>query len=422
MPIKFFKIISITLAALLSIGLAGLYIIGNETILITFITAVIVSSLIICFVFSKHRISINIILLMTVASFIVMPEHVLLFSNFHYSRIGKIKEGQESDRFGARITESRLKENFFTFDPELYWITGPTDPRYNYFAFNDSNLLNDSNIQIDYHLGFFGDSVTATGIPPYGITAQQVIRSGLKNPNVYSSIFGVAGYSSFQGKIMLQRAIKKHKKMDYAIFFFGYNDHWISFWGDLEDADKMYAISDRAKMLEIIMSNYKTAAYIVSVLDRFVLPRKEQKSIRTKHATYRVSLEDYKKNLSEMVEISRRNNITPVLITAPLGLDPGKRLTKDYPLLMTMEVLPPETDLRELHDSYNNVVRRLADEKKVYLVDLDRIIQSKGIDNSAGVYPLEPVHPTQLGYIMMGIVIGKELLSHILYKSNQSIQ
>ncbi len=79
----------------------------------------------------------------------------------------------------------------------------------------------------------------------------------------------------------------------------------------------------------------------------------------------RVQVDDYRNNLHTMIDIAKNRSIKVVLITAPANYD---RIPIGGFWPFSKELLI------KIHEQYNQIVRTVADERNVALVDLDALV------------------------------------------------
>ncbi len=114
----------------------------------------------------------------------------------------------------------------------------------------------------------------------------------------------------------------------------------------------------------------------------------------------------YKKNLELYVFICRQQKIIPVLMTQFNALDPGniERL-RAIGLLESIEksMGMPYTQYYEFYNAMNNVHRIVAEEQKVFLIDLDKLVPK------SPEYLYDGVHLSEKGSRLTAEIIAKAL-------------
>lgn len=177
-----------------------------------------------------------------------------------------------------------------------------------------------------------------------------------KHPgNAYTFMnFGVGGWSTYQGVQQLEQDVIRIKPKLITIYY-GWNDHWATFGIEdkqigaynLERSHALTWLSERSRVLQLLNKT---------------IFRGDFQGLSGKK---RVSLEDFRANLERMVRLARENGITPVLLTAPSAHQQG-----DEPVYVTLRWLEDRSELVPLHKAYADVVRAVAAEQGVHLVDL----------------------------------------------------
>ncbi len=168
---------------------------------------------------------------------------------------------------------------------------------------------------------------------------------------------GVPGYSSFQGQRLIEEVMALLRPRAITICY-GWNDHWAAAF-DLEDKEQK-----TAPQFILNIQNLLAKSHLYRAIKYALLSRSEKSREYTydrQSPKYRVSLPDYEANLRSIIEECRAQSIVPILLTAPMGdADPG--------VINAVE---------EYHARYNAVVRAIAAESEVHLVDAARLLEGK---------------------------------------------
>lgn len=236
--------------------------------------------------------------------------------------------------FGAP-KPTRIK-NFFQVDRDLYWVPKP------YFESLDRAR------QSRPKLIFMGDSCTQFG--RYDEAFAELWADRHDTSLSYTNL-GVGGWSSYQGLHQLERDILPLTPRVITIYY-GWNDHWIGF--GIQDKDvrwinssPIFALLEASRVAQLV-----SKAYVA------VKGENEQWPLR-------VSPEDFRRNLTDLVRLAREHGITPVLLTAPTSHEVGKE-----PAYLTKRHLKRLEDLVPLHQRYAAIVREVARIENVVLCDL----------------------------------------------------
>jgi lysophospholipase L1-like esterase len=224
-------------------------------------------------------------------------------------------------------------------DPELLWVSKNYGKRLARAADASPALV------------FMGCSCTEVGTYPAALRTrinQSADGSGLRFSNL-----GVSGWSSYQGLRQLERDVLPLRPKVVTIFF-GWNDHWKNFG----IADKDVGRFMRRHPFFVGLSRFRLVQFIDWLTVRYLLQRGEE-------PLNRVSPEDFRANLSEMVRVARDHGIVPVLLTAPSAHVPGEE-----PRYLAQRWLVDLSTLVPVHRQYADVVREVAKREEVILVDL----------------------------------------------------
>ena len=200
---------------------------------------------------------------------------------------------------------------------------------------------------------FMGDSCTEWGL--FDKAFSKVLD--IKNPGHNFSYLNLAvsGWSSYQGLKQLERDIIPLGPKAIVVYF-GWNDHWASF--GVEDKDVGRFNSDRSGLA------YALADMRLAQLFTFFKVKLYKKEAQTRRPE-RVSPEDFAANLTDIIRLARANNIEPILCTAPTSHTVGAE-----PAYLAERWLNNLDELVPLHRRYAEIVRQVARDNEVLLVDL----------------------------------------------------
>lgn len=244
--------------------------------------------------------------------------------------------------FGAP-TPKQIKSSFQT-DPELFWIT------------KDYNDKLETARQTRPSVVFMGDSCTEWGV--YTKMFEDLVKRDAPDTNLSYASLGTPGWSSFQGLQQLKRDVLSLKPKVITVYY-GWNDHWKGF--GIQDKEVAYVNSS---LLYQVQKHLRLAQLIIKTYIGL--------SQNTKDATLlRVSPEDFKLNLVNIVQLARQNDIRVMLLTAPTAHEKGKE--KEY---FTNRHIDDLSNLIPLHQKYVNIVREVAKQEEVPLCDLAGIFDT----------------------------------------------
>ena len=270
-----------------------------------------------------------------VVTMLLVAELVLRLGGFSYHLYPSKVE------FGAPTPEQI--ESGFIADRDLLWVT------------KDYSAKLDATRRQPTSLVFMGDSCTEWGVYPKRL--EGLIAN--KHPKAvfpYASL-GTPAWSSFQGLQQLKRDILPLEPKVITLYY-GWNDHWKAY--GIEDKDVAYVNSS----ILFQMQKYSRLAQLV--MRAYVGTTKEE----AKGPLLRVSPEDFRNNLREMVRLARENGIAVVLLTAPTSHEKGRE-----PDELKLRHLDDLSMLIPLHQQYVEIVREVAGQEQATLCDLARVFE-----------------------------------------------
>jgi lysophospholipase L1-like esterase len=162
----------------------------------------------------------------------------------------------------------------------------------------------------------------------------------------------VAGWSSYQGRHQLVRDVLPLEP-EIVVVYFGWNDHWLGFGVEDEEIARIAHARGRG------ISNLRVVQLV----------HKARVGRLRRHAgapLLRVSPEDYRSNLTEMVRAARAAGTAIVLVTAPTSMHAGA-----VPEYLAERHIDDLSRVVPLHQQYNDVVRDVAAAEGAVLCDLD---------------------------------------------------
>ena len=228
------------------------------------------------------------------------------------------------------------------------------------------------------------------------ILRQKLIGSGIENAQVYN--FAVPGYSSFQGKRNHRKYIRDYEP-DILIVAFGWNDQWLAANARPDNKQKMPPTAIIA--MQNILARFRFYRLYKSLIFS-ILPGSDSEDGAGRLA--RVSLNDFKVNLSEIIDTARSDGARVILLTSPI------------PSLPTYYGTRGRSFLHENHQFYNDVVRETAAVNSVGLVDLAAIFDR--YDNLFDDVEKDPFHYNSRGHDLAAVEIFRFLV-HENYLNSQ---
>ena len=193
---------------------------------------------------------------------------------------------------------------------------------------------------------------------------------------------GVPGYSSHQGRILCSELLSDLKPQ-YLCIMFGWNDHWTA--GDAgADRDIQMPSSFTLSVLNVLMP-FKSFQLFQKLAETSDEPARDI-TINTIDGARRVPIEQFRENLDDLVDSAQAYGATPLLIIPPIA-----------PESVTTSAL------QRLHRQYEQIIREVAEARKVTCVDLQ-----SAFDSTGDLFPgkQDPVH--------FGVE-GHRLVAGILY-------
>lgn len=255
-------------------------------------------------------------------------------------RLADIEYSAYPTRFQFGWPDSKTLDTDFVMDPLIQWK--PKE--------YDKTLQDWKGRRIDVlHMG---DSCTQLG--NYAGELNRLMQQRQPALNFRNLKLGVAGWSSWQGLQQLQRDVVPLEPR-YVTIYFGWNDHWLSYGLPDKQIDfskarfPLYRMLQQSRVFQVFSFFYNRMLQGESAAER----------------PLRVPPEDFRHNLREMVRIARENGIAPILLTAPSSHRPGSE-----PQYLQDRFLEDLDQLVPLHNQYMAIVREVAKEQDVLLLDL----------------------------------------------------
>ncbi|MCD0459059.1 SGNH/GDSL hydrolase family protein [Roseiconus lacunae] len=198
---------------------------------------------------------------------------------------------------------------------------------------------------------------------------------------------GVIGYTSFQGKRLLETEVLKWAP-DLVTVYYGWNDHWLARGKQDKDQDAT------SSALMTTLREVRLIQLIAMATGRFEAHRR---------TSMRVEPEDYRDNLRHINELCKTRNIDVWFFTAPHALDHG---VPPY-LVSTGEVKDAESTL-PLHQKYNQIVRDVSEQSGARLIDLAKQMDEM---NKAELFLDDHIHLSPTGRLHATAEVIKALVS-----------
>ncbi len=265
--------------------------------------------------------------------------------------------------------------NVFIPDPELIWRMrpgydfGPDFQPLNAKGFRGPDVER-SIPERTIRIACLGDSVTfGHPLAHYPALFERELTNEVADLSFEVMNFGVPGYSSWQGlKLLEGEALSYHP--DIVIALFGWNDHWLA--RGFSDHEQVVGSSPMFGLKEFLGRSrvYQVVNFMVYKAQSLT----NAESMENVQKKLRVPRDQFRANLTEIVKICKSRGIPVILITAPdaIGLEP---LPDFYSHL---EFIEPGANLADLHASYVEIVREVAGEQSVGLLDAHALFADLG--------------------------------------------
>lgn len=290
----------------------------------------------------------------------------------------------ESIEFG--FPNPQQMQTLYRPDPDLFWVQQSYDKSM-------------EALRTGAGIVYMGDSCTEFGRYDEALkslVAERHPGSGFRAVNV-----GVGGWTSHQGAAQMRRDVAPTAPR-VATIYFGWNDHWQAF-----------GLSD-SQIARMMGHGPLSRLRLAQLWRRVTLAQ-------TDGMVLRVAMEDYRRNLQQMVRDARRAGTVPVLLTAPTSIQPGRE-----PAHLATRWLEDLTELLPLHDSYNDVVREVAAAEDVPLCDLAAVFARLPTRDLVRVhFKNDGIHTREAGDALIARTLYETLeqqglLSRILTPGQQS--
>ncbi|QDV44866.1 GDSL-like Lipase/Acylhydrolase [Stieleria neptunia] len=313
-----------------------------------------------------------------VASFFVVVEALLRVAGY------RVPVGVERMEFTFPIDDynTNSPQPFLARDETLFWRPRPGALGHNSMGFYGPDFSADKQDGV-FRIVCLGDSCTHFG----PITYPDMLRAYLDKvaPGKFEVInAGVIGYTSFQGKRLLETEAIQWDP-DLVTVYFGWNDHWLA--RGFQDKDQQSGESTVADGL----GNARLFQLIQSFVQRHPAAA----------SGMRVEPEDYRANLSAISATCQANGIRCWYLTAPHAFDIGVP-----PYLVESGEAKNLEDLLEIHRSYNQIVRDVADARGDTLIDLEKEIDPM---NKLELFIDDHIHLSQQGRLLVAKRMADEL-------------
>ncbi len=335
----------------------------------------------------------NISLFLTLAIFnllLVAPELALrVAADFRY----------ESGVWQKRDFAYPEQRHFFWHiisDTKLFWKYSHDEPGTNSWGFRGKEIEVQKPRNV-IRIVFLGDSCMEQGYPN---RAEELMNEKYGNAHrrFECVTLAVAGYSSYQGKIMAELYGSKLQP-DLAVICFGWNDHWLA-WTSI-DSKKVVSVSK--SVLEKAMDAPYRRLQLLQFLNWLLVPHP---SYAGKLSEVRVPENDYRENLTSMWETFAKKDCPVVFLTAPTAAY-KTGFGYNYPSFSVSEEA-----VVKLHKRYNEIVREVAKEHHAFLLDLEADFGS--VENIQPLFLDDKIHFTSEGIKVVAHKVSDFISSKVM--------
>jgi len=276
--------------------------------------------------------------------------------------------------FGA--PSRREIEAHFLEDAELVWVPRNYDRNLAEYGRSHPPLI------------FMGDSCTQLGTYPSRVT-ELVLRDANRRSLAFANL-GVVGWSTYQGRRQFDRDVAPLGAKVVTVFF-GWNDHWVGFGVEDEQLGRIASFT-RSALAD---------ARIAQVAAKFWVAADPRSGTRPN----RVSLDDFRANLTHIVRAAREHGVEPVLITAPSNHTPS-----EAPEHLLARFLRRADELVPMHQEYVQAVRDVAADEDAPLCDLARHFSRR--DDGDRLFHTDGIHPNAAGDEVIATQVVATLREH----------
>ena len=226
---------------------------------------------------------------------------------------------------------------------------------------------------------------------------EKLINDDSALPKVEVINAGIPGYSSFQGQEFYSADISRLEP-DIVLMMFGWNDQWAAA-DNIPDKDQ-----DFPPQFILDIQDFVTRLKIYRLMRKIILSATEKsldKALNKEQPAYRVSFDDFYKNLNKIIKEVRNGGGQTIILTLPI------------PSLENYYSPGSKSNMHIFHNLYNNQSRLLASKTETILIDA-----SAEFDNYNNLFDdakIDPIHFNSEGHrILAGFIYS-------YFKNNPSL-
>lgn len=254
-----------------------------------------------------------------------------------------------------------------------------------------------------------GDSVTATAYRTFPETAERLANAAESGPEIRVKNAAVPGYTTEQGLRLFPKLKDTHP--DAVLICFGWNDHFPA----LNLPDRELGISNHgSRLVHHLLKDVRLYQFLGEPLGaKSSRHREKHDDELTTGTELRVDPKQFRANLQELVNLARQSDAIPILATQPQNLnDDSEEFLRENNFTGSRG-----KDLSQLHKQYNKVIREVAEDNRVPLMDLEEEFVRRKRD-----YMLQPdgIHLTPRGHnhvarLLLGVLRDEQKLTRADY-------
>jgi lysophospholipase L1-like esterase len=247
-----------------------------------------------------------------------------------------------------------------------------------------------------FRIVFLGNSCTYQGFPHM---IELILR--MDRPQVECLNFAIPGYTSYQGKVIVQTFIDEIDP-DLVVASYGWNDRWLAY-GQVDEKKQVTLSSGRAaEVLRGVYGRWRLLQYLRKNLS--------PKSSRSEPLDVsRVPIGQFRINLRTIgAECSKRG------IPVVFATEPTSHFVLGVPDYVTESNFAKSKEASlELVREYNDAIRQITQEEESWhLVDLDSLISQRR--DVREIFTGDGLHFSQSGLALVAAIEARFIADHIL--------
>jgi len=295
----------------------------------------------------------------------------------------------------GKKSEGEEKPKYCLFKPNLkFWCDSQDGIRRTYQVNSmglQGDVLDREKPAGAFYIAALGDSITmGMGLKDGEKTYCDILREKLKSAyparQTKISDAGVLGFTIEQGFNLFINEFPEYK-LDLITVFFGWNDHGL-YW----QQDRYWEEPEKKKPSKIVrrIRNLRVCLLVdrILFLTRFSFAGRRLDE-EMKDTRYAVSIDDYEMYIRRFIEVARRKKSHIIFLTSPNALIPGLEPSwlKKEKFVRSFETLT------ELHNRYNDQVRKVTSELRVPFIDIERMMKPLPKEEYYYNHLADPIHP-----------------------------